>query len=83
MKIIKKGQDWFHIEPSWSFFRLPPGKTFAKPVDKADKPAGEDAIEDNRTSDGEDFTADSKDLAFFFVFDSRSGYAVGKASDRN
>lgn len=56
-------------------------EALAEPVEEADEPAGEDAVEDDGAGNGEDFAADAEDLAFFFVFDGGGCYAVGKAGD--
>lgn len=53
------------------------------PVNKPRDPACKDPVEDHRPRNRENFASDAEDLAFFFIFNGRRGYAVGKAGDRH
>ena len=66
---------------------MQPGKSdsqpLSQPVQEAQHPAGEYAIEDDRPRNGKDLAADPKDLSFLFIFDRRSSDRVSKTGNGN
>lgn len=52
-----------------------------KPIYQSQPPACEDAVQDHRTGDREDLTADAEYLSFLLVFDGRRCDRVGEPCD--
>ena len=62
---------------------LHPSHRLKHPISQSEEPACEDAVQDYRSCDGKDLTADAEDLSFLFEFYSRGGYGIGKSCDGN
>ena len=53
------------------------------PVQKTQRPARKDPVQDDWPGDGKNLAADSEDLPFLLVFNGRSSHGVGKTGDRD